>query len=178
MKERYLAFEVAGREYAVEAARIREVTRLGRTTRVPNAAGYLRGVMNLRGRILPVLDLRTRLGATDPEDENTTPVVVVERGSVVAGMIVDQVSGMIDVAADAMQPQAAEGDDAARRPDRGGVEVGERSILLLDLEVILGDDALRPESDPRDRSTPPLASPQGREGPAETTHDCIDDTSD
>lgn len=173
-----MAFEVAGREYAVEAARVREVTRLGRTTRVPNAAGYLRGVMNLRGRILPVLDLRTRLGATDPEDGHTTPVVVVDRGSVVAGMIVDQVSGMIDVAPDAMQLQAAEGDDAVRRPDRARVEVGERSILLLDLEVILGDHVLRLEADPRDRSAPPLTAPQGREGPAETTRDCTDDTSD
>lgn len=133
-----IAFQLEREEYGVPVASVREVSRVGEITRVPQAPEHIRGVMNLRGRILPVLELRTRLGhppllAPGPRAR----VVVAEIHGRVLGLLVDAVAQVLKVPSDRVVPPPDDARSAAADYLTGVAQLDDRLIILLDLERML-----------------------------------------
>jgi purine-binding chemotaxis protein CheW len=133
-----IAFQLDREEYGVPVASVREVSRVGGITRVPQAPEHIRGVMNLRGRILPVLELRTRLGhpplvAPGPKAR----VVVAEVHGRVLGLLVDAVAQVLKVPSDRVVPPPDDARSAEADYLTGVAQLDGRLIILLDLERML-----------------------------------------
>ena len=133
-----IAFQLEREEYGVPVASVREVSRVAEITRVPQAPEHIRGVMNLRGRILPVLELRTRLGhppLTAPGPK--ARVVVAEIHGRVLGLLVDAVAQVLKIPSDRVVPPPDDARSAAADYLTGVAQLDGRLIILLDLERML-----------------------------------------
>ena len=133
----YLSFRLAENEYSVEIMSVREIRGWTRTTSLPHAPSFMRGVINLRGTVLPVVDLALRLGldATEPEDRNV--IIVVDVGSRSMGLRVDAVSDILSFSDEQLQapPDIAAGQGA--RFVKSLTIHDDRMIRVLDLEHVL-----------------------------------------
>lgn len=100
---KYLTFNLDNEEYGLEIIKVQEIIGLMPITKVPRVPDYMRGVINLRGRIIPTIDLRTKFGLERVNDTDRTCIIVVEiegsKGKINVGIIVDQVAEVLDVAA-------------------------------------------------------------------------------
>lgn len=136
-EEQLVVFCLANELYGVEIGRVQEIIRMQNITRVPGAAHYIEGVINLRGRVVPVIDLRKRLNMPAPELTKESRIVVANVGDSIVGMMVDKVSEVLWVNAEAIEPPtvAAAGGDASCM--RGIAKVGDCLIILLELERVL-----------------------------------------
>lgn len=132
-----IAFRLDREEYGVPVASVREVSRVGEITRVPQAPEHIRGVMNLRGRILPVLELRTRLGHPPLVPDPKARVVVVEVHGRVLGLLVDAVAQVLKVPSDRVVPPPDDTRSAEADYLTGVAQLDGRLIILLDLERML-----------------------------------------
>lgn len=131
----YLSFRIGDSEYSVEIMSVREIRGWTRTTSLPHAPHFVRGVINLRGTVLPVVDLALRLGleATEPEDRNV--IIVVDVGARVMGLRVDAVSDILSFSDDQMQPPPDM--TSKSRFVRALTILDERMVRILDLEAVL-----------------------------------------
>ncbi len=132
-----IAFQLDREEYGVPVAGVREVSRVAEITRVPQAPEHIRGVMNLRGRILPVLELRTRLGHAPLVPGPRARVVVAEVHGRVLGLLVDAVAQVLKVPSDRVVPPPDDARSAQADYITGVAQLDGRLIILLDLERML-----------------------------------------
>ena len=133
-----IAFQLGREEYGVAVSSVREVSRVSDITRVPQAPEHIRGVMNLRGRILPVLELRTRLGHPPLlEPGPKARVVLAEVHGRVIGLLVDAVAQVLKVPSDRVVPPPDDARAAEADYVTGVAEYDGRLIILLDLERML-----------------------------------------
>jgi purine-binding chemotaxis protein CheW len=140
--EQYLTFMLAGEEYGVDILRVQEIKGWDRVTRVPHTPGYLLGVINLRGAVVPILDLRRRFGLDTIAFGPTTVVIVVRvggaRGERTVGMVVDAVSEVYNVDAGEAKPPP----DICGNIDTVFVKalatVEEKMLILLDIDRLIG----------------------------------------
>lgn len=136
----YLSFVCAGEVYGVEILRVQEIKGWERVTRIPCTPAFVLGVMNLRGMIVPVLDLRLRFGLEPRSRDGSTVVVVVRargpRGERTAGIVVDAVSDVHSLGAADIQPTPALGGkvDACVR---GLATVEDKMLMLLDIDRLV-----------------------------------------
>lgn len=130
--------ELADEHYGLDIAKVYEIIRQQPITPVPRAPAFVKGVINLRGRIIPVVDLRGRFEMPEVEATKETRIVVAESGSTRVGLIVDSVSEVLLLPADSVEPtpQVAAGDDYMR----GIAKLGDRLVLLLELDGLFGTD--------------------------------------
>jgi purine-binding chemotaxis protein CheW len=130
--------ELADEHYGLDIAKVFEIIRHQPITPVPRAPTFVKGVINLRGRIIPVVDLRARFGMPEVEPTKETRIVVAESPSTRVGLIVDGVSEVLHVPADAIEqtPAVAAGADAEYL--RGIAKLGGRLVLLLELDGLFG----------------------------------------
>ncbi len=126
-----------GEEYGVPIRQVREIVRVGGITTVPNSPSYMEGVVNLRGRILPVLSLRKRLKLSAGDPGKTSRIIVTEVGSKVIGLLVDAVSHVIKVKAASVEEAPGEVLEVDTDYITGVAKLRERLIILLDLEKLL-----------------------------------------
>jgi purine-binding chemotaxis protein CheW len=126
--------ELADEHYGLDIAKVFEIIRHQPITPVPRAPAFVKGVINLRGRIIPVVDLRDRFGMIDVEPTKETRIVVAESSSTRVGLIVDSVSEVLLLPIDAVEttPGVAAGADAEYL--RGIAKLGNRLVLLLELD--------------------------------------------
>ena len=131
----YLSFRIDDSEYSVEIMSVREIRGWTRTTSLPHAPHFVRGVINLRGTVLPVVDLALRLGleASEPEDRNV--IIVVDVGSRVMGLRVDAVSDILSFSDDQLQPPPEM--TSKSHFVRALTILDDRMVRLLDLETVL-----------------------------------------
>ena len=134
----YLAWRVGGEEYGIDILNVQEIRSYEAPTRIPSAPAYLKGVVNLRGVIVPVVDLRLKLGR-DAEYTASTVVIVLTVQRRVAGIVVDSVSDVVDLAQDAIRPPPELSGTSGPRFITGVANVGERMLLLADLDALLAD---------------------------------------
>ena len=130
--------ELADEHYGLDIARVYEIIRNQPITPVPRAPGFVKGVINLRGRIIPVVDLRGRFGMPEVEPTKETRIVVAESGTTRVGLVVDSVSEVLLLPLDSVEatPEVAAGDDAEYL--RGIAKLGDRLVLLLELDGLFG----------------------------------------
>ncbi len=100
----YLTFAIAGEQYAIPVRHVTEIVRLPKIFAVPDVARHVRGVINLRGKVIPLLDVRARFGLADRPYDDRTVVVVVELDGAPTGLIVDEIHGIAELPADAIEP--------------------------------------------------------------------------
>ena len=134
-----VVFELGDERYGLDIATVYEIIRHQPITAVPQAPAFVEGVINLRGRIIPVVDLRDRFGMTEGDLTKASRIVVCEAAGTRVGLVVDGVSEVLMIAADAIEPtpEVAAGVDAAYL--RGIAKLGERLIILLDLNGLFAD---------------------------------------
>jgi purine-binding chemotaxis protein CheW len=137
----FVTFICAGEEFGVEILRVQEIRGWDRVTPVPYSPAYVLGIMNLRGVIVPIIDLRSRLNIERAAYGASTVVIVVRvrsrTGEKTAGLVVDAVSEVYSVAGAAITPTPALGNTAERACVSGVAAVEGKLILLLDIDALL-----------------------------------------
>lgn len=146
--DQYLTFLLNGEEYGVDILRVQEIKGWMPTTKIPNTPEYIRGVMNLRGAIVPIIDLRLRFGMPAIEYTATTVVIVLkvdhEQGERTIGFVVDAVSDVYNVTAEQFNPAPDFGDHVHTDFIRALATVDEKMVILLDIDqLVAGDPAMR-----------------------------------
>ncbi len=160
-KQQYLAFGLGGESFAMEIRFVKEVIHYGELTEVPLMPTFLRGVINLRGAMVPVIDLSVRFGRPATEIARRSCVVILEvpraEGLVVVGVIVEKVSEVLELAASEIEPPPAFGKGDLRSEFLSGVgKVGTGFVILLDVRHVLSGEELSvlPEGQTSPESTP------------------------
>jgi purine-binding chemotaxis protein CheW len=136
-----VTFALGNEEYGVDIAQVQEINRMVTITNVPRAPQFMEGVINLRGRLIPIIDLRTRFGMDRSERTKDTRIVVTEIGSRSVGMVVDSVSEVLRIPVEQIEdaPDLVAGVDTEYI--RGVGKMGDRLIIMLDLgRVISGSE--------------------------------------
>ena len=135
-----VVFNLSGGAYGVDIGTVREIIRMQEITQIPRTPQHVEGVINLRGRVIPVLDLRKRFGLEVTEYTKDTGIVVVDIGGTDIGAIVDEVTEVLRVAVDSIEPPSdvVLGDDSDYVV--GVVKLGEHLVILLELARALSED--------------------------------------
>ncbi|MBM2834205.1 MAG: cheW [Candidatus Brocadiaceae bacterium] len=135
---KYLTFVLCGEEYGVEILKIREIIGIMNITPVPQVPGYIKGVINLRGKVIPVIDLRLKFGFQEAEHTNETCIIVMEVRNKLTGVIVDTVVEVINVDSGESEPAPHLGNGVDTEIIRGMAKIKEKVKILLDIDKVLG----------------------------------------
>jgi purine-binding chemotaxis protein CheW len=137
--QQFLTFTVDGEEYGVDIMTVREIKGWSEITRLPNSPDHMRGVMNLRGLIIPIFDLRARFlgGVTDASTKHVVIILTVEARTI--GVLVDTVSDILDVNADQIKPPPAAESDTHNRFITGLISLEDRMVVVLSAEHLFAD---------------------------------------
>lgn len=141
---KFLTFRLAGEHYGLEILKVKEIIGLLKITRVPRTQDYIRGVINLRGKVLPVMDLRLRFEMGPVEDTEETCIIVVDpsrNGSLLMGLLVDSVSEVLDIDTRDIEDAQDLGENVKTEFIRGLGKSREKVILLLDIQTVLASEA-------------------------------------
>jgi purine-binding chemotaxis protein CheW len=133
---KYLTFKLAGEEYGLEILKVREIIKIMEITAVPQMPEFVKGVVNLRGKVIPVIDLRLRFGLKEAEYNDETCIIVVNVGSEM-GVVVDTVQEVLDISEQQIEPPPAVGQDVNTEFILGMGKVGDRVKILLDIDRAL-----------------------------------------
>lgn len=137
-EERQLVvFGLADELYGIDINTVREIVTMQRVTRVPKVPEYIEGIINLRGNVIPVIDLRKKLGLKVKEHTKDTRIVVVEVASETVGLVVDSVSEVMRVPKASIEPRSALIGDLESDPVEGIVRLEDRLIILVDIARIV-----------------------------------------
>jgi purine-binding chemotaxis protein CheW len=134
-----VAFRVAGQDFGIDIMTVREIRGWTIATALPQSPDFVRGVVNLRGTVLPVIDLSQRLGLGAIEPTARSAVIVTQIGSRVVGLLVDAVSEIVDTAGAVIQPAPDIGGDEANRLLRGILTMDDRMVSIISLDEIMPD---------------------------------------
>lgn len=140
--EHLATFYLAREEYGVDVKQVQEIRRVAEITSVPRAPEFVRGVINLRGRILPVLDLRRRLGLGEVVVERASRIVVVRVKERLLGLLVDGASQVLKIPVSHVEPAPEEVVQKGGDYIRGVAKLADRLIILVDLERLLANELL------------------------------------
>jgi purine-binding chemotaxis protein CheW len=154
MESQLVIFNLANEDYGVDIAAVDGIVKMQTITAVPHAPGFVEGITNLRGEVLPVIDLRKRFGLPQGETTKDTRIVNVKVGGTKVGMIVDEVSEVLRVAEEDVEPPSplvttVDGDQGARNAFITGIakvngqqseSADGRLVILLDLAKVLSTE--------------------------------------
>lgn len=135
-----LTFRLSDQDYAIDIKSVREIRSWTRATQLPHAPAYMKGVINLRGTVLPVMDLAARLGLPSPEQSARSVIIVVRQNDAMAGLLVDAVSDIVTLTADEMQSppeMSTTGTTKATGVVRCLAVIDDQMIRILDLACII-----------------------------------------
>lgn len=139
--EKYLTFHLAGEQYGVDILKVREIIGMMDITKVPRTAVFVRGVINLRGKVIPVIDLREKFGMETIEDTDQTCIIVVEiyyeNSSLQMGIVVDTVSEVLDISAADIEDTPSFGTAVETDFIKGIAKTKDGVKILLDIEKVL-----------------------------------------
>ena len=135
----YLTFRLGEEEYGIDILKVQEIRGYEQPTRIANAPEFIKGVVNLRGTIVPIVDMRLRFNCSEVEYNAFTVVIILNLRNRVVGIVVDSVSDVMELPADAVRPAP----DIESAIDSGCIlglgSVGERMLILLDIEKLMGN---------------------------------------
>jgi purine-binding chemotaxis protein CheW len=138
--EHLASFFLAREEYGVDVKQVQEIRRVAEITKVPRAPEFVRGVINLRGRILPVLDLKRRLGLGEVAESRASRIVVVRVKERLLGLLVDGASQVLKIPVSHIEPPPEEVLQKGGDYIRGVAKLDDRLIILVDLERLLASE--------------------------------------
>jgi purine-binding chemotaxis protein CheW len=137
-RREFLTFTLGKESYAIDILKVQEIRGYETPTRIANAPEFIKGVINLRGHIVPIVDMRLKLGVGEARYDNNTVVIVLNILKRVVGIVVDSVSDVITLAADAIKPPPEFGATLKTEYIVGLASVGEELLILVDIERLMG----------------------------------------
>ncbi len=141
-KGKYLIFTIGDENYGIEIKYVTEIIGIQNITEVPDMPSHIKGVINLRGKIIPVMDVRLRFGKNVRAYDDRTCIIVIEIDSITIGLIIDRVSEVVVIPDDMLLPPPNIGQGFHHKYIKGIGKLGEEVKLILDCHKLLNDDEL------------------------------------
>jgi len=139
---KYLTFVLCEEEYGLEILKVREIMGLLDVTPVPQTPAFVKGVINLRGKVIPVVDLRLKFGMPEVEYTKETCIIVVDVGALLMGIIVDTVSEVIEIKEEEIEPAPSFGEKVDVKFILGMGKIKGKVKILLDIDRVLSSEEL------------------------------------
>lgn len=144
---KYLTFRLADEGYGLEILKVQEIIGLMSITRVPRTPEFIRGVINLRGKVIPVVDLRLKFGFDKKENTDKTCIIVVQvektsEESVIMGIIVDEVSEVLDIKSEQIEPAPSFGASVDTDFILGMGKASQKVVMLLDVDKVMSKNEI------------------------------------
>jgi purine-binding chemotaxis protein CheW len=143
---KYLTFLLGEEEFGLEILKVQEIIQMQKVTRVPRAPEFIRGVINLRGQVIPVVELRKKFGMIPQQDTEKTCIIVVmiqmRERSVTMGIIIDEVKEVLDIEANCIEEAPSFGNSIDTSFIMGIGKVGDNVKMLLDIDTVLSTDEM------------------------------------
>lgn len=140
----FVTFKVGGEEYAIDILKVQEINRIADITPVPNSPHYIEGVINLRGKVIPVINLRRFFGLETKQLDSNSRIIVVDIG-IVLGIIVDSVSEVLRVSSDIVEPPPSMSMSISSQYIKGIGKLKDRLLILIDIDKLFKEDILDKE---------------------------------
>lgn len=138
---KYLTFRLAAEEYGIEILKVQEIIGMMSITKVPRLPEFIRGILNLRGKLVPVIEMRSRFQMERVEDNNRTCIIVVQvngsKSALTMGILVDSVNEVVTMQQDQLEPTPQLGQGLDIEFMLGMAKIGSRVVLLLDIDRVL-----------------------------------------
>ena len=131
-----IAFRIGDQEFCVDIMSVREIRGWTPATQMPHTPSYMLGVINLRGAVLPIVDLAARLGMNPAEPTVRHVIIVAQSGQTIVGLLVEAVSDILSVTNDKIQPTPDVSSDFERTFARGVLAIEKRMICLIELDAV------------------------------------------
>ena len=135
----YLTFRLGAEEYGIDILKVQEIRGYEQPTRIANAPEFIKGVVNLRGTIVPIVDMRLKFNCSEVEYNSFTVVIILNLRNRVVGIVVDSVSDVMELAPEAIRPAPDIESAIANGCILGLGSVGERMLILLDIEKLMSN---------------------------------------
>ena len=139
----FLTFVLGKEEYGVEILKVREIMGIMEITPVPQTPDYMKGVINLRGRVIPIIDLRLKFAMPEVEHTKETCIIVAEVGATQVGVIVDSVSEVTDIKGEDIEEAPSFGQEIDTSFIMGLGKAKKKIVILLDIEKVLTTEELK-----------------------------------
>ncbi|MCL5978561.1 MAG: chemotaxis protein CheW [Nitrospirae bacterium] len=133
-----VTFTLGNEEYAVDILKVHEINRMREITKVPNSPSYVEGVINLRGRVIPVVNLREKFGLQRKDEDKDLRIMIMDVRGVTMGLIVDSVQEVLRIPADIVEPPPPMATDITTEFINGIAKQEDRLIILLDIDRLFG----------------------------------------
>ena len=137
-----VTFSIGEEEFGVDILKVQEIIRTMEITKVPKAPGFVEGVINLRGKVIPIIDLRRRFGLSSKEHDKHTRIIVIEINNMIVGFVVDSVSEVLRIPASTVEPPPAGVAGMESEYISGVGKLQDRLLILLDLDRLLSNEDL------------------------------------
>ncbi|WP_094229158.1 chemotaxis protein CheW [Methanolobus psychrotolerans] len=133
--------QLSNEEFGIEISKVKEIIRIPYITKIPQVLHYVEGIINLRGNLIPVINLADRFGLEHEENDEHSRIVIVEIGNLVAGMVVDSVTEVLRMNSDSLEPAPdiiTKG--VSERYIQGVGKINDRLLILLDIDMIFTEE--------------------------------------
>ena len=136
-----VSFNLDQEEYGVEVLKVREIIRMNTITHMPNTPHYVEGIINLRGKVIPIVSMRKKFGLMEAENNSHTRIMIMDIGGELMGFIVDSVSEVIRISGTEIQPSpSVAGGGIDQDCIAGVINLSERLLVLLDLDRMFSQE--------------------------------------
>ncbi|MEE4289101.1 MAG: chemotaxis protein CheW [Erythrobacter sp.] len=142
MRHELITFGIAGQRFGIDIMIVREIRAWSPVTRLPRVPDYVAGVVNLRGAVLPVIDLAARLGWAPTEATPRNPIIVIEYEGQLRGLIVHDVADIVSIETSSLQQPEGMGQEGVTHFLSGIAPLGEEMVMVLDLVRLMTDDQM------------------------------------
>lgn len=133
-----VTFTLGNEEYAVDILKVQEINRMKEITRVPNSPPYVEGVINLRGKVIPVVSLRKKFGLEERENDEQSRIMIMDIQGITMGLVVDSVSEVLRIPASTVEPTPPMASNISAEFIKGIAKMEDRLIILLDMDRLIG----------------------------------------
>jgi len=134
----FLTFRLGAEEYGIDILKVQEIRGYDAVTRIANTPEFLKGVINLRGTIVPIVDLRIKFGLGNPTYDEFTVVIILNIGTRVVGVVVDSVSDVLTLTAEQIRPAPELAASLQTQYVTGLGAIGDRMLILVDIGALIG----------------------------------------
>ena len=133
-----VTFTLDNEEYAVAILKVQEIIRMKEITRVPNSPAFVEGVINLRGKVIPVVDLRKKFDLAEKENDEQSRIMIMDIQGITMGLVVDSVSEVLRIPSNTVEPTPPMASNISAEFIKGIAKLEDRLIILLDMDRLLG----------------------------------------
>lgn len=142
-QQQYVTFLVGGESYGISVIKVQSINEMSEITQVPKALSFIKGVINLRGAVIPVIDMRKKFNLPEKEYDSFTVILIVEVKGRLIGMIVDSVSDVVSIPLSSIQKNISYSGKVEKNSMEGVGRIGESLVILLDVETFLNNENLQ-----------------------------------